>query len=143
MNQENNRAKPKKERVGMDALNIVFAVLAAVLIGAGFGAANLVPFVIAAVLVVLFLFRALSGNAEKRRSENQTLVDAWNAVRRWFKLQGLRWKDRKEYVYKTCPKCRHVLRVKRSKGSRDVTCPYCSTKVKVAVHFGKAKENSR
>ena len=63
----------KKERNGMDALNIIFAVIAAILIGITFPSRSIVPLILAGIFVIIFLFRALSSNLEKRRGENQVV----------------------------------------------------------------------
>ena len=45
----------KKERNGMDALNIIFAVIAAILIGITFPSRSIVPLILAGIFVIIFL----------------------------------------------------------------------------------------
>ena len=125
----------KKERNGMDALNIIFAVIAAILIGITFPSRSIVPLILAGIFVIIFLFRALSSNLEKRRGENQVVLDFGHSVKSFWKLEGQKWRDRKHHVYKRCPKCHQVLRVKRVKGKKEIVCPHCGTPIHFTIHF--------
>ena len=138
---KNKEHKPLFEgRYGMDALNWVIFALCAVMILVSILAKTYVPLGIACVMIIVFIMRALSKKTEDRKRENHYPVAAWQAVVRWFKLQKLRFKDRKTHVYKKCPCCRQVLRLKRKKGPRDVTCPYCNTTFKLVIRFKGSNE---
>lgn len=130
----------KKERNGLDALNVILAIIAAILIGISFPSRNIIPLILAGILVIWFLFRALSTNLEKRQSENRNVTDIGRAISDWWKLTRTKWKDRKTYVYTKCPKCRQVLRMKRKKGKKQFTCPHCGTPITLTIHFKGEEE---
>ncbi len=82
------------------------------------------------VLYIWTLFRMFSRNHEARIKENQkyvSLTSGWQT-----KLTQLikRWKNRKEYKYFRCPKCRVLLRLKRGCGEKDITCVRCGHQFK-------------
>jgi DNA-directed RNA polymerase subunit RPC12/RpoP len=85
------------------------------------------------------MFRAFSKNVAKRRIENNKYLKIANKVKGYFKLLSNRWKFRKTHVFKKCPKCKSVLRLKKKKGKHTVVCPHCNTKFQVKVKFD-AKE---
>lgn len=133
----------KKERNGLDALNIILAVIAAILIGVSFPSKNIIPLILAGILVIWFLFRALSTNLEKRQSENKNVTDIGHAITESWNLTKTRWRDRKTYVYTKCPKCRQVLRMKRKKGKKQFTCPHCGTPIQITIHFKGEEEKQK
>lgn len=122
-------------RNGLDMWNYIIIVLDVVLIAVAMLVNSYLPLVFAFLLLVLFLFRALSRNLERRRKECMFFSDASKAVLREHKLNALRWKDRKTHVYKKCPACRRVLRVKRRKGPKEIHCPYCDADFKIIIRI--------
>lgn len=88
----------------------------------------------AAFLVFAFsIYRLFSKNTEKRRSENAKWLKFENGVKKHFRLLGDRWKFRKTHIFRKCPKCKAVLRLKRVKGSHNVCCPHCKENFKIKV----------
>lgn len=83
-----------------------------------------------AVLVFSF-FRVFSKNIEKRRKENERWLAFENRIKKRFRILRDRWKFRKTHVFKKCPKCKAVLRLKRIKGTHNVTCPHCNETFKI------------
>ena len=83
-----------------------------------------------ALLVFLF-FRVFSKNIEKRSKENERWLAVENKIKKQFRILRDRWKFRKTHVFKKCPKCKAVLRLKRIKGTHSVTCPHCNEKFKI------------
>ncbi len=77
------------------------------------------------VLYIWTVFRMLSRNLEARAAENRkylALTGQWTTkIRQFFR----RMKNRKEYKYFKCPKCRQLLRLKRGCGEKDITCAKC------------------
>ncbi|MBQ8063368.1 MAG: hypothetical protein IJ230_05460 [Clostridia bacterium] len=122
-------------RNGLDFWNYVIIVLDVLLIAVAMLTDKYLPLLIAFLLIVLFLFRALSRNLERRHKEDRFFSDASKAILREHKLNALRWKDRRTHVYKKCPACRRVLRVKRRKGPKEIHCPYCNTDFKIVIHI--------
>ena len=72
-------------------------------------------------LVILYsYFRAFSKNLAKRQAENDwycTFIG--NKVRAYFK------RDRKNFTYFKCPKCKQSLRAPKGRGKIRVTCSRC------------------
>ncbi len=122
-------------RNGLDFWNYVIIVVDVALIAVAILANSYLPLVFAFLLIVLFLFRALSRNLEKRQKENRFFHDASAAIVREHKLNAMRRRDRKTHVYKKCPACRKVLRVKRRKGKKDIHCPYCHNDFQIVIHL--------
>ncbi|MDE6385829.1 MAG: hypothetical protein K2L36_06780 [Eubacterium sp.] len=84
-------------------------------------------------IVVFAFFRVFSKNIQKRRSENAKWLVFENMVKKQFRLLRDRWKFRKTHIFRKCPKCKAVLRLKKIKGSHNVTCPHCRENFKIKV----------
>ncbi len=76
------------------------------------------------VLIAYSLFRLLSRNPARRRSENARFLSIVNPVLRWLRLRRTIHRD-KEHRYFKCPNCGQQLRVPRGKGKITVTCRGC------------------
>ena len=76
------------------------------------------------VLIAYSLFRLLSRNPARRRSENARFLSIVNPVLRWFRLRRTIHRD-KEHRYFKCPNCGQQLRVPRGKGKVSITCRNC------------------
>ena len=122
-------------RNGLDMWNYIIVAVDVALIAVSMLTNSYLPLCIAFLLLILFLFRALSRNLTKRQKENMFFTDAAKAIVRQHKLNGMRWKDRKTHVYKKCPACRKVLRVKRRKGPKDIHCPYCNNDFRIIIRI--------
>ena len=73
-------------------------------------------------------FRILSKNIQKRRIENEKFLLFWNPIKSKFFLYIEKIKNRKQYKYLKCPKCKTNLRVPRLGGKKiTVTCKMCKT----------------
>ena len=123
-------------RNGLDLWNYIIIAADVICLIFAFAFDSYLPLVFAFLLLILFLFRALSRNLPKRQKENAIFSDAANAIVRQHKLNAMRWKDRHTHVYKKCPACRKVLRVKRRKGPKDIHCPYCNNDFKIVIRIG-------
>ena len=64
-------------------------------------------------------YRAFSRNLVKRRKENADFLE-------YFKVMKLSFKERKEYKYFRCPKCRAWQRVPKGRGKIVVHCRSCA-----------------
>ena len=76
------------------------------------------------VLIAYSLFRLLSRNPARRRSENARFLSIVNPVLRWLRLRRTIHRD-KGHRYFKCPNCGQQLRVPRGKGKITVTCRGC------------------
>ena len=75
-------------------------------------------------LVGYILFRTMSRNIPKRRSENERFLNFW-------RLRKNKRRDRKTHVYRKCPKCKAVLRLPKARGKHTVSCPRCRERFEV------------
>lgn len=85
---------------------------------------NVVRFILSIIvwLIIFYMyFRMFSKNISKRRAEN-----AWYEGKvRYLKT---RIKQRKDYRFYTCPKCKTHLRVPKGAGKIIITCKNCGEK---------------
>ena len=87
----------------------------------------------AAVFAVLFIFRTFSKNLPKRRAENEKMYRIRDKIKKEYRLIKNKWRDRKTHKYKKCPKCKAVLRMKKTKGTHKCNCPHCGTEITVKI----------
>ena len=73
-------------------------------------------------LYIWTLFRMFSRNHEARVRENQKYVALTSGWKTKLSQFWKRQKNRKEYKYFRCPKCRLLLRLKRGCGEKEITC---------------------
>ncbi len=85
------------------------------------------------VLMVYLFFRMMSRSIYVRQSENRKFLEAKNAVSGWFRLQKNKFRDRKTHVYRKCPNCKAVLRLKKVKGEHRAACPRCSKSFDIRI----------
>jgi len=112
-------------RNGPDNLTIASFVVAIIL--------NFIYMYLGIVIVEIFstalmlyaVFRMLSRNMEKRRSENAVFMGLFNPVQNWVKQKIIQIKSSKTHKFFKCPGCKNVLRVPRGKGKIHITCPKC------------------
>jgi uncharacterized C2H2 Zn-finger protein len=129
-------------RNGIDALSIFIALFAVMFFR--------IPYfwIISVLLIAYVLFRSFSRNIEKRRSElyifNRVMRNIsilvtglinkmrpfFVSVKKGFSTRSMKWKQRKEYIFVRCPKCKKTLRLPRNKGKIVVTCPMCHNEFK-------------
>jgi len=127
-------------RNGMDELNwYLFAILLVLAVIAVL-TKSYSPLVVAFVLLIILVWRALSKNLIKRQRANAPFQQAWKGLVQLWHLQKLRWRDRKTHVYKVCPACHAVLRTKRVKGDKTITCPYCHNTFTIKIHIRSEAE---
>ena len=85
------------------------------------------------LLVFYIFFRAFSRNLVKRQAENYKYIKFSSRFKTYFTLQKSKFRDRKTHVYKKCPRCKAVLRLKKIKGKHRAVCPRCSNSFDVKV----------
>lgn len=76
-------------------------------------------------LYIWAFFRMFSRNVEKRAMENQRYLQAVSKARTSASQARNRFKNRKEYKYFRCPKCKSYLKLPRNVGEVTVTCGKC------------------
>lgn len=127
-------------RYGIDKLYrvLLWFYLAAILLAIILGRTvdGIFYIIFSAVAWGLFIFamlRIFSKKFDNRRKENENWLIIENFFKKKFQLISNRWKFRKTHVFRTCPGCKTVLRMKRVKGKHLATCPHCGTKFKFKV----------
>ena len=105
------------------AMFLFFAGLACYILSliTGFGLFAFLGF----ALYVWSIFRMFSKNNEKRAAENRRYIELTSNWKTRYKQFMTRLKNRKEYKYFRCPKCRAMLRLTRGCGKVNVTCGRC------------------
>lgn len=129
-------------RYGPDQLykGLLWIYLGSVLVTAVIGrfTDRRVYYVLTLLCFGIFIFamaRVFSKNIEKRRAENAKWMKFENSVKKKCRLLKDRWKFRKTHIFKKCPKCGAVLRLKRKKGTHGIICPHCKENFKIKVLF--------
>jgi uncharacterized paraquat-inducible protein A len=85
------------------------------------------------LLAIYIFFRAFSRNLVKRQAENYKYIQFASKFKTFFLLQKSKFRDRKTHVYKKCPRCKAVLRLKKIKGKHRAVCPRCGNSFDVKV----------
>ena len=97
---------------------------------------SIVTLIISMALTALafyMLFRTMSRSIAKRRNENMCFLKVRSGFRGWFRLQKDRLRDRKTHIFRKCPSCKAVLRLKRIKGAHRAACPRCGKSFDIVV----------
>ena len=115
-------------RYGIDELSrflfFVYIVSAILLTVTEFFISNRILFaihILLSMLAIYVLYRVLSRSIYKRQAENCVFLSFRDRLCGWFRLQKNKYHDRKTHVYRKCPYCKAVLRLKRIKGDRKST----------------------
>lgn len=129
-------------RYGPDSLYraLMWIYLASLIITAVIGSFTdrRVYYILSVLCLGIFIFailRFFSKNIEKRRAENAKWLKFENSLKKKFRLLNDSWKFRKTHVFRKCPKCKAVLRLKRQKGSHSLICPHCKEHFKIKILF--------
>ena len=116
-------------RCGIDQLNrflsvvsLVLMILAVVFNGTAF---SRIVWLIAFFLLVIIYARMLSRNLYRRSAENNRYMKMNMGFRGKFEMIKVRWTQRKDYKFFTCPACHTTLRVPKHKGKINIVCKKC------------------
>ena len=112
-------------RYGPDHLCIAMIVLAFIISLLFALTGNISLLFVSYFIFGLTLFRMFSRNINRRRAENDKFIRYWWPVRMKIKKIIQKIKDKRKYVYYTCPTCKTKLRVPKGKGKIRITCPRC------------------
>lgn len=83
-------------------------------------------------IIIFALFRMFSRNIESRRKEARFISNLKASYLRKKNLTAQKKAD-KLHVYKTCPRCRAVLRLPHRVGQHKTVCPKCNKEFTVRV----------
>ena len=118
---------------GNDQLNAALLVLyfVVVVVNSFTGFFVLVPIELA--LVIYMFFRMFSKNIYKRRAENEKFMAFFRKIKNFFLQLFNSIRFRKNFIYKTCPKCHARLRMTRKHGKHTVKCPVCKNEFEIRI----------
>jgi predicted membrane protein len=122
-------------RYGNDKLNTFLLIVTAVIYVIKLFVRSAWLFVVLAVPVALYIFRALSKNINKRLYENRKFESIYSVVETFFKRQYLKVRDFKTHRYVKCPYCKSQLRLKKRTGVQKIHCPRCNEDFKKNILF--------
>lgn len=84
-------------------------------------------------LMIVIVYRMFSRNIYKRQKENQSFIKTFGNILPDYNLLYSKFRDRHTHIYKKCPNCKSVLRLKKIEGEHTARCPKCSEQVKVKI----------
>lgn len=121
-------------RYGLDALGKCLLAVYFVLVVINSFTGMWVLLLLELAVLVWWMTRVLSRNIPARVRENDWFLTRTARVRQWGRLQRNRWRDRKTHVYRTCPHCKAVVRLPRTKrGRHTCDCPRCRREFPVTI----------
>lgn len=127
-------------RYGLDSLGrflfFVYLVLAVTLTVVEFFYSSPILFAIHLLLTALavyVLFRMMSRSIYRRQAENRKFLGLRDNLVGWFNLQKSKYRDRKTHVYRKCPYCKSVLRLKKIQGNHRAACPRCTKSFDITI----------
>ena len=82
---------------------------------------------------IFTFYRVFSKNKRQRKKENDWYLKRKETFLKPFQNMKRNWKDRNDFVYKKCHKCRTTLRLPlpSKSGLTHVICPKCKNKLNV------------
>jgi len=112
-------------RYGPDHLNVAMIVVSLVLsILSRLIVIPLISYISYAILA-LAVFRMLSRNITRRRSENDKFIRYWWPIKTRMSRAVANVRHGKTHRFIKCPSCNNTLRVPKGKGKLQITCPKC------------------
>ena len=119
-------------RHGIDTAFYVLMAAAAVLAFLNLFLTSRILQIAVYVLSGFALYRFFSKDNERRRRENEFVIEAGKRFRQKRELYERRRNDRC-HVYRKCPSCKAVLRLPRRAGVHQTVCPKCGRQFTVKV----------
>ncbi|MEG1774366.1 MAG: hypothetical protein RR320_05890 [Oscillospiraceae bacterium] len=111
-------------RYGVDALNWTLFWAYLILSIFFMRSRSLAVELLTLLLIVLYMYRMLSRNIERRAAENRFFLAKSEPIRRWFRQMKTQLTDR-EHRYYSCPGCHTIVRVPKGRGKIRISCPHC------------------
>lgn len=87
--------------------------------------------IIELLTIVILFYRFLSKNIKRRREENKVYLKLKTNILKPFKNLKRNYRERNNYVYKKCFKCKTTLRLPlpTKRGIQHAKCPKCKKKI--------------
>ena len=124
-------------RYGNDKLNntllfLYFTVWIANLL-IGHSITSLILDIIQLSFLIIVVARMLSRNIYRRRAENELFLRTFGRILPDMTLMKSKFRDRHTHIYKKCPQCKSILRLKKISGEHTALCPKCHNRIKVKI----------
>ncbi len=120
-------------RNGNDKLNNFIFFLYLVLLIVYLFVHHISLIIIATILLIINIYRMLSKKLYVRQKENAIYIKITSSIKRPFLRFFHRIRDRKTHVYKKCPNCKRVLKLRKVKGTHTVKCPICANHFNIKI----------
>ena len=128
-------------RYGGDSLQRLIMVVHLILLVVNLFMRSWIVFILLFMLSGVLVWRTLSRNISARSHENAVYTSLTHRIRRFFRLQFRKFRDRKTHVYRKCPKCQAEIRLParpfpdapRRKGVFKITCPRCKSGLSLKI----------
>ena len=120
-------------RNGNDKLNNFIFFLYIVLLIVYLFVQHISLIIIATVLLFINIYRMLSKKLYVRQKENAIYIKITSSIKSPFLRFFHRIRDRKTHVYKRCPNCKRVLKLRKVKGTHTVKCPICANHFNIKI----------
>ena len=114
-------------RYGMDRLSTVLMIISFTLVILGMFIQHPIPNLLMLATISWAMFRTYSRNISRRTRENEKFLRIGKDIKRNFSLSKLKLKEIRSHRFRTCPKCRVVIRTSTKRGMRTLSCPKCKT----------------
>ena len=122
-------------RYGVDSLYYGLFLLYIILFVIQLIERTVVVSVLMTLTLVYMVFRVMSRNHYARQKENGVYLKVTRPVKAFFTTNFRRVRDIRSKRYRTCKKCKAVVRLPIKKGTHNVKCPKCGNNFKVKIIF--------
>ena len=120
-------------RNGVDSLNKFIFILYLASTLAYIITNHISALIVESIFLFILIYRTLSKKLYKRQRENEIYLNILKLIKRPFLRIAHRIRDRKTHVYKKCPSCKKILKLKKVKGHHTVKCPICKNSFKIKI----------
>ena len=120
-------------RNGVDSLNKFIFVLYLISTLAYIITNHISAIILESIFLFILIYRTLSKKLYNRQRENEIYLNILKLIKRPFLRFAHRIRDRKTHVYKKCPNCKKILKLKKVKGHHTVKCPICKNSFKIKI----------
>jgi LSD1 subclass zinc finger protein len=120
-------------RNGVDSLNKFIFILYLASTLAYIITNHISALILESIFLFILIYRTLSKKLYKRQRENEIYLNILKLIKRPFLRLAHRIRDRKTHVYKKCPSCKKILKLKKVKGHHRVKCPICKNSFEIKI----------
>lgn len=120
-------------RNGVDSLNKFIFILYLASTLAYIITNHISALILESIFLFILIYRTLSKKLYKRQRENEIYLNILKLIKRPFLQIAHRIRDRKTHVYKKCPSCKKILKLKKVKGHHTVKCPICKNSFEIKI----------